>query len=249
MSWPRPCWTASTASPTWKCASTSSKPTWGAERARANALAEAAPDIEGLLRERDDLREEVRRLQSEVRETELRRAQAEERCALLERQLRSLEETTETEEEGGGEVLPQAAPGPGRGARRMPRVLLVDDNLNNRMAMKAVLDSIDQEIVAVSSSREALKELLDADDFAVILLDVQMPGMDRYETAAHIKRRPRTRDIPLIFLTAMGPDDSARGYAADAVDYLAKPFDPWVLRAKVAVFTGIHLERNQRINR
>ncbi|MBQ0867022.1 PleD family two-component system response regulator [Streptomyces sp. RK75] len=221
---------------------------WGAERARANALAEAAPDIEGLLRERDELREEVRRLQSEVRETELRRAQAEERCALLERQLRSLEETAETEEEGGkGEVLPQ--PGSGRGARRMPWVLLVDDNLNNRMAMKAVLDSLDQEIVAVSSGREALKELLDADDFAVILLDVQMPGMDGYETAAHIKRRPRTREIPIIFPTAMGPDDSARGYAAGAVDYLAKPFDPWVLRAKVAVFTGIHLERNQRSNR
>jgi len=73
-----------------------------------------------------------------------------------------------------------------------------------------------------------------------------MPGMDGYETAAHIKRRSRTRDIPIIFLTAMGTDDSARGYAAGAVDYLAKPFDPWVLRAKVAVFTGIHLERHER---
>lgn len=225
---------------------------WGAERARANALAKATPDIEGLLRERDELREEVRHLQSEVRETELRRAQAEERCALLERQLHSLEETTEAEEErtaGGREVLPQPVRAPGRGARRMPRVLLVDDNLNNRMAMKAVLDSLDQEIVAVSSGREALKELLDADDFAVILLDVQMPDMDGYETAAHIKRRPRTRDIPIIFLTAMGPEGAARGYAAGAVDYLAKPFDPWVLRAKVAVFTGIHLERNQRSSR
>ncbi|MEU4970054.1 response regulator [Streptomyces smyrnaeus] len=218
---------------------------WGAERARANALAEAAPDLEGLLRERDELREEIRRLQSEVRETELRRAQAEERCALLERQLRSLEETAEADE--SAEVLPHLGPGPG--GRRMPRVLLVDDDVNNRMAMKAVLDSLDQEIVAVSSGREALKELLNADDFAVILLDVQMPGMDGYATAAHIKRRPRTRDIPIIFLTAMGTDDSARGYAAGAVDYLGKPFDPWVLRAKVAVFTGIHLERNQRGSR
>jgi CheY-like chemotaxis protein len=215
---------------------------WGAERARANALVQAAPDLEGVLRERDELLEEVRRLKSEVRESELRRAQAEERCALLERQLRSLEEPHEAAQEE--EILP--APFPDRGASRMPRVLLVDDDVNNRMAMKAVLDTLDQEIVAVSSGREALKELLDHKDFAVILLDVQMPGMDGYETAGHIKRRPRTRDIPIIFLTAMGTDDSARGYAAGAVDYLAKPFDPWVLRAKVAVFTGIHLERVHR---
>jgi CheY-like chemotaxis protein len=72
-----------------------------------------------------------------------------------------------------------------------------------------------------------------------------MPEMDGYETCAHIKRRPRTRDVPIIFLTAMGvdPEHSARGYAAGAVDYMSKPFDPWALRAKVAVFTSIYLER------
>ncbi len=75
-----------------------------------------------------------------------------------------------------------------------------------------------------------------------------MPDMDGYETAAHIKRRSRTRDIPIIFLTAMGldADHSIRGYAAGAVDYIVKPFDPWALRAKIAVFTDIHLQRRDR---
>lgn len=113
------------------------------------------------------------------------------------------------------------------------------------MAMTAVLETLDQELVTVSSGREALKALLHHDDFAVIIMDVQMPEMDGYETAAHIKRQPRNRDVPIIFLTAMGidPEHTARGYAAGAVDYISKPFDPWALRAKVAVFTEIHLER------
>ncbi|CAL9628981.1 response regulator [Streptomyces albus] len=214
---------------------------WGAERARAEALTRAGPGTEDLLRERDELKAEVERLRSEVRETDLRRAQAEERCSLLERQLRALEETA-PDEEG---PLPGSAAGAFRG-QRMPRVLLVDDQADNRMALTAVLETLDQEIVAVSSGREALKALLDHDDFAVILLDVQMPGMDGYETAAHIKRRHRNRDIPLIFLTAMGTVDSARGYAAGGVDYIGKPVDPWALRAKVDVFTRIHLERLHR---
>lgn len=127
----------------------------------------------------------------------------------------------------------------------MPKVLVVDDQPDNLLAMTAVLETLDQELVTVSSGRDALKALLDHEDFAVIIMDVQMPGMDGYETAAHIKRRPRTRDVPIIFLTAMGidPEHSARGYAAGAVDYISKPFDPWALRAKVAVFTEIHLER------
>ena len=81
----------------------------------------------------------------------------------------------------------------------------------------------------------------------MILLDVQMPGMDGFETAAHIKRRERTRDIPIIFLTAINrePQHAFRGYAAGAVDYLAKPFDPWILRAKVAVFVELHRKNRQ----
>ena len=81
----------------------------------------------------------------------------------------------------------------------------------------------------------------------MILLDVQMPGMDGFETAAHIKRRERTRDIPIIFLTAINrePQHAFRGYSAGAVDYLSKPFDPWVLRAKVAVFVELYRKNRQ----
>jgi DNA-binding response OmpR family regulator len=74
-----------------------------------------------------------------------------------------------------------------------------------------------------------------------------MPGMDGFETAAHIKRRARTHDVPIIFLTAAGaePDHAFRSYAAGAVDYIAKPFDPWVLRAKVAVFVDLYTKNRQ----
>ncbi|WEV26416.1 response regulator [Streptomyces sp. 71268] len=132
-----------------------------------------------------------------------------------------------------------------RGAGPRPKILIVDDQRDNLLAMEAVLATLGQELVAATSGREALRALLDHDDFAVILLDVQMPEMDGYETAAQIKRRPRNRDIPLLFLTAMGadPEHSSRGYAAGAVDYIAKPVDPWALRAKVSTFTEIFLER------
>lgn len=75
-------------------------------------------------------------------------------------------------------------------------------------------------------------------DFAVVLLDVLMPGMDGFETATHIKRLDQTRDVPIIFLTGTEPGAGSafRGYAVGAVDYLTKPFDPWVLRSKVTVF-------------
>ncbi len=131
------------------------------------------------------------------------------------------------------------------GAGPRPKILVVDDQRDNLLAMEAVLATLGQELVAATSGREALRGLLDHDDFAVILLDVQLPEMDGYETAAQIKRRPRNRDIPLLFLTAMGadPEHSSRGYAAGAVDYIAKPVDPWALRAKVSTFTEIFLER------
>ncbi|MDI2132398.1 response regulator [Yinghuangia seranimata] len=126
------------------------------------------------------------------------------------------------------------------------KILLVDDRQENLLALEAILSALDQTLVRAHSGEEALKALL-TDEFAVILLDVQMPGMDGFETAAHIKRREKTRDIPIIFLTALnhGPHHTFRGYAAGAVDYISKPFDPWVLRAKVAVFVDLYKKNCQ----
>jgi CheY-like chemotaxis protein len=126
------------------------------------------------------------------------------------------------------------------------RILLVDDRAENIVALEAILSSLNQTLVPARSGDAALKALL-RDEFAVILLDVLMPGMDGFETAAHIKRRPRTRDVPIIFLTALDsePDFAFRSYSAGAVDYIAKPFDPWVLRAKVAVFVDLYMKNRQ----
>ena len=122
----------------------------------------------------------------------------------------------------------------------IPRVLLVDDRRDNLIALEAILQGLPVEPVAVDSGEAALKQLL-LDDFAVILLDAQMPEMDGFETASHIKQRERTRHVPIIFLTAADRDAqlALRGYAAGAVDYLTKPFDPWILRAKVSVFVEL----------
>jgi CheY-like chemotaxis protein len=126
------------------------------------------------------------------------------------------------------------------------KILLVDDRAENLVALEAILSSLNQTLVPARSGDAALKALL-SDDFAVILLDVLMPGMDGFETAAHIKRRPRTRDVPIIFLTARNaePDYAFRSYSAGAVDYIAKPFDPWVLRAKVSVFIDLYTKNRQ----
>ena len=134
----------------------------------------------------------------------------------------------------------------GAPAAERAKILLVDDRPENLLALEAILSSLDQSLVRATSGEEALKALL-VDEYAVILLDVQMPGMDGFETAAHIKRRERTRDIPIIFLTAINrePQHAFRGYSAGAVDYLAKPFDPWVLRAKVQVFVELYLKNRQ----
>jgi CheY-like chemotaxis protein len=127
------------------------------------------------------------------------------------------------------------------------KILLVDDREENLIALEAILSSLDLVPVRARSGEEALKALLNS-DFALILLDVRMPGMDGFETAAHIKRRERTRNIPIIFLTVVdsAPDYAFRSYAAGAVDYLTKPFDPWVLRAKVSVFAELY-NMNKRL--
>jgi CheY-like chemotaxis protein len=128
----------------------------------------------------------------------------------------------------------------------MAKVLLVDDRRDNLLALEAILQGLPVEPVAVEGGEAALKQLL-VDDFAVILLDAQMPDMDGFETASHIKRRERTRHVPIIFLTAADRDAqlALRGYAVGAVDYLTKPFDPWVLRAKVSVFVDLWAKNRQ----
>ncbi|MGH3389599.1 MAG: response regulator [Actinomadura sp.] len=126
------------------------------------------------------------------------------------------------------------------------KILLVDDREENLIALEAILSSLDQELIRATSGEEALKALLTG-EFAVILLDIVMPSMDGFETARDIKHRKKTRDIPIIFLTAVNsdPDYAFRGYAAGAVDFIAKPFDPWVLRAKVSVFVDLHNKNRQ----
>ncbi len=126
------------------------------------------------------------------------------------------------------------------------KVLLVDDRRDNLIALAAILQGLPVEPVAVDSGTSALKQLL-IDDFAVILMDAQMPQMDGFETATRIKERERTRNVPIIFLTAADHDAqlALRGYAAGAVDYLTKPLDPWVLRAKVAVFAELWTKTQQ----
>src|ERR1700753_2362994 len=126
------------------------------------------------------------------------------------------------------------------------KALLVDDRRDNLIALEAILQGLPVQAVAVESGEAALKQLL-VDDFAVILLDAQMPNMDGFETASHIKRRERPRHVPILFLTAADRDAqlALRGYAVGAVDYLTKPFDPWVLRAKVSVFVELWTKTQQ----
>ena len=123
---------------------------------------------------------------------------------------------------------------------RLARVLAVDDRRENLLALQAILEGLPIEMVPVTSGEDALKRLL-VEDYAVILLDAHMPGMDGFETAGHVKQRERTRHIPILFLTAVDYDPhlAFRGYQAGAVDYITKPFDPWVLRSKVAVFVDL----------
>ncbi|WP_351225657.1 response regulator [Streptomyces sp. NPDC002133] len=124
-------------------------------------------------------------------------------------------------------------------------ILLVDDMEENLIALEAVLGPLHQQLVRASSGEEALKAML-RQDFAVVLLDVLMPGMDGFETAANIKRLDQTKDVPIILLTGTDADTdyAYRGYAIGAADFLTKPFDPWVLRTKVGVF--LDLDRKNR---
>ncbi|MFD3262041.1 response regulator [Paenibacillus lentus] len=125
-------------------------------------------------------------------------------------------------------------------------ILLVDDRPENLMALEAVLDSEQYKLVKATSGQEALKYLL-KDNFAVIVLDVQMPGMDGIETARLIKARDKTKDIPIIFISANSKDAEHlfEGYSAGAIDYMVKPFIPQILKSKIDGFVDMYIT-NQR---
>ncbi len=121
-------------------------------------------------------------------------------------------------------------------AERRVKILLVDDTPENLVSLEAALGGLDGELVLANSGKEALRHLLN-DDFAAILLDVRMPEMDGFETAELIRSRPRSRQIPILFLTGYRNEEHLfRGYDLGAVDFLFKPIVPEVLRSKVAVF-------------
>ena len=126
------------------------------------------------------------------------------------------------------------------------KILIVDDDERNAFAAMQALEDLGHELVVARSGEEALKELLQA-DFAVILLDLHMPGMDGYETAHLIRERRRTRDTPIVFLTAIFRDEAHifQAYSAGAVDMVFKPVDPFILRSKVAVLVDLYLKTEE----
>jgi serine phosphatase RsbU (regulator of sigma subunit)/CheY-like chemotaxis protein/anti-sigma regulatory factor (Ser/Thr protein kinase) len=155
----------------------------------------------------------------------------------------------------------QAAPDPERQTAFVPSsattppaeehpvgILLVDDHKENLSALKAVLEPLGERLVSAESGEQALRALL-REDIAVILLDVRMAGLDGLQTARIIRARPRTRHIPIIFLTAQVSEveEIALAYASGAVDYVIKPFEPEILRAKVSVFVELSRERSERV--
>jgi CheY-like chemotaxis protein len=122
-------------------------------------------------------------------------------------------------------------------------ILMVDDHAANLLALEAILGPLGHRLVKAHSGDEALKHILQR-DFALILLDVQMSGMNGFETAALVKQHPRSRHIPIIFITALSRDAEHvfRGYSQGAVDYLLKPFEPEILRSKVSVFIDLYIK-------
>src|SRR5215207_1119706 len=131
----------------------------------------------------------------------------------------------------------------------MANVLLVDDNPDKLVALRATLDDLGQTLVSAESGEEALKRLLER-DFAAILLDVRMAGMDGFETASLIKERERNAQTPIIFITAYSQEDAHifKGYSVGAIDYMFKPIMPEILRAKVLAFVEL-FEKTEKIKR
>jgi len=127
-----------------------------------------------------------------------------------------------------------------------PALLLVDDIEANLIALEAHLSDLDCRLVRASSGNEALRALL-KQDFAAVLLDVQMPEMDGFEVARYARDNPATRDVPIIFVTAMHETEESalKGYGAGAIDILFKPINPYILRSKVGIFLELYQERQR----
>ena len=127
-------------------------------------------------------------------------------------------------------------------------ILIVDDDPASVLAMQEVLKTLGSPLVTANSGEEALRRVLD-DDFAAILMDVRMPGIDGFTTASMIRERKRSRYTPIIFLTAAAEDMSTvfKGYRAGAVDFITKPVIPDVLRSKLSIFVGLH-DMNRMLN-
>ncbi|MFN7138852.1 MAG: ATP-binding protein, partial [Limisphaerales bacterium] len=125
-------------------------------------------------------------------------------------------------------------------------ILIVDDREDKLLALEAVLSVLNENVVKAKSGKEALRHLLQM-EFAVILLDVAMPGMDGFETAALIRKRPQTELTPIIFVTSMNAADNqiTQGYSLGAVDYILSPIIPEVLKTKVSVFVELHKKTEQ----
>lgn len=127
------------------------------------------------------------------------------------------------------------------------KILLVDDNENNLLSIEASLDTEKYIFYRAMSGKEALRILLKEEDFTLILLDVMMPIMDGYETAELIYQRDKLKHIPIIFVTAHDYEEAAvfKGYKAGAVDFIRKPFNPDILRSKIAVFAELYRKNEQ----
>lgn len=126
------------------------------------------------------------------------------------------------------------------GATEQVSILMVDDHPENLISLEAILGDLGENLVSATSGKEALRYLLNR-EFAVVLLDVQMPEIDGFETASLIRQRERSQHTPIIFLTAIDKSESHvfKGYSVGAVDYIFKPFEPEILKAKVAVFIDL----------
>ena len=136
-----------------------------------------------------------------------------------------------------------------------PKILLVDDREDNLLSIETILEPNGYRFVKAKSGREALKILLNEFDFAMILMDVKMPNLNGFETATLIYEREKLKHIPIIFITAnnYGDDNMFKGYQTGAIDYIFKPINPDVLRAKVGVLVDLYkktrllLEQEQKL--